>query len=61
MGGHFVTRLAQSYGILEPGLVRTLTHLMDNHLTPSFLETMRVVVNLGQVYGIPEADGDNDP
>lgn len=39
-------------------MVRTLTRLADNHLTPVFLETMRKVVNIGGIYGIPAADGD---
>lgn len=50
-GGRFVTCIARSYNILVSGMIRYLVHIPHNDLTTNFLETMRVIVNLGVLLG----------
>ena len=46
-GGHLVTHLARSYGILSLNFVQNLTRFKNFDLTTQFLGLIRVVVNLG--------------
>ena len=54
-GGHLVTLLTRSYGILTPNFIRNLMRFQDIDLTIQVLGVMRVVVNVG-VYVIPPED-----
>lgn len=56
-GGHFVTQLANSYGVFVPGVMRTLTCIKGTDLTMGYLEATNVVVNMGTHWSIV---GDND-
>lgn len=55
-GGHSVTRLEKSYNVFFTGMVQTLTCIEGNNLSMNYLESMRVVVNIGGIYGILEDD-----
>ncbi|CAI9262719.1 unnamed protein product [Lactuca saligna] len=55
-GGHFVTCLARSYGLLIPPLTRTLTCKPSDELTIGYLESIRVVTNEGSHWSIPMDD-----
>lgn len=55
-GGHFVTGLTKSCGVYIPCMFRSLNYIPGNDLTMNFLETIRMVVNLGGTYGIPPDD-----
>lgn len=59
-GGHLVTRLARSYGILSHEFVRNLTRFPNNELSSQVLEVMWVVVNVGGSYVIPPKDGEQE-
>ena len=62
-GRHFITRLARSYGLIVPGITRSLTCMEENKFTMGYLETMRVVRNYGTHWGIlnDNDDGDEQP
>lgn len=55
-GGHLVTRLAWSYGILSPNFFRNLTHFKYNDLTVQTLSVMSVVINTSGGFVIPPED-----
>lgn len=55
-GGHLVTRLARSYGIMSPNFVRDLMRFKDNDLTVQTLSVIRVVINTGGGFVIPPED-----
>lgn len=46
-GGNFVTRLAKSYGIFTLRLSHTLTCIGEDELPLSYLESVRVIENMG--------------
>lgn len=55
--GHFITRLARSYGPFMPRLTRTLTCTNGDDLSLGYLEYMHVITNMGSHWSIPM---DND-
>ena len=59
-GANFITDLARSYGLLIPRLIRTLTCKPRDDLSMGYLESMRVVVNIGSHSSIP-IDDDMEP
>ncbi|CAI9263700.1 unnamed protein product [Lactuca saligna] len=46
----------QSYGLIVPGITRSLTCMERNELTMGYLKTMRVVRNFGSHWGILASD-----
>lgn len=52
-GGHFVTLMTGSYGLLTPRLTRTLTCKAGDDLSKGYLEYMYVAVNTGSHWSIP--------
>lgn len=55
-GGHFVSSLAHLYGVIVPGITMTLTCKEGNEFSLGYLETMRVMVNMGSHWSIPQSD-----
>ena len=51
-GGHFVTRVAMSYGLLKPRLTRTLTCNAGDNLSLGYLDSMYVIANMGSHWSI---------
>lgn len=55
-GGHFITHLAISYGLIIPCLTKMLTHKPGDDLSMGYLESMCVAVNMGSHWIIPIDD-----
>lgn len=51
-----MTRLARSYGVIIPGITMTHTCKEGNEFYLGYLKTMRVVVNMGIHWSIPNDD-----
>lgn len=60
-GGHFVTHLARSYGVIIHEMTRSLICKEVNEFSLSYFETMRVVINMGTHWSIHVDDEEDEP
>ncbi|CAI9295908.1 unnamed protein product [Lactuca saligna] len=53
-------RLARSYHLVVPDIIRSITCVDEHEFGMGYLETMRVVRNFGSHWGIVPSDGEGD-